>query len=182
MNWLDIALGFILLLSVFAGLRKGLSREIIGLGASLLGLVLAMWFYRSAGARLEQYVSSQWLASLGGFLLIFFGVLLLGALLSAVVGRLLKTVGLSPLDRLFGGLFGFARGLLFCFGTVTLLIAFLPSTKPGELPRAVLQSRMAPYLIELSRVVAPLAPGDLKANFEKRYRQVKSTWGKRPES
>jgi len=181
-NWLDIALGLVVLLSIFAGLRKGLSREIIGLAASILGLVLAIWFYRTAGARLEQYVSSQWLASLGGFLLIFFGVLLLGAVLSALVGGLLKTVGLSPIDRLFGGIFGLVRGLLFCFGAVTLLIAFMPSRKPGELPQAVLQSRMAPYLIELSRVVAPLAPKDLKESFEQRYKQVKSTWGRKAES
>ena len=182
MNWLDIALGLIVLLSVFAGLRKGLSREIIGLAASILGLVLATWFYRTAGARLEPYVSSQWLASLGGFLLIFFGVMILGALLSAVIGGLLKTIGLSPIDRLLGALFGMARGLLFCFGIVTLLIAFLPAEKPGSLPQAVLQSRMAPYLIELSRVVAPLAPRDMKESFEQRYRQVKLTWGKKAES
>ncbi len=182
MNWLDITLGLIILLSVFAGLRKGLSREIIGLAASILGLILAIWFYRTAGAHLQQYVSSQWLASLGGFLLIFFGVLIAGAVLSAAIGGLLKTVGLSPVDRLLGGVFGLARGLLFCFGTVTLLIAFLPSSNPGQLPQAVLQSRMAPYLIELSHVVAPLAPKDLKDSFEQRYKQVKSTWEKKAES
>lgn len=182
MNWLDITLGLIILLSVVAGLRKGLSREIIGLAAALLGLILAIWFYRAAGARLEHYVSSQWLASLGGFLLIFFGVLILGAVLSALVGGLLKTVGLSPIDRLLGACFGLARGLLFCFGTVTLLIAFLPSRNAGQLPEAVLQSRMAPYLIELSHVVAPLAPKDLKDSFEQRYKQVKSTWEKKAES
>ncbi len=182
MNWLDFTLGFLVLLSVIAGLRKGLSREIIGLAAALLGLLLAVWFYRTAGTWVAPYVSSQWLASISGFLLIFLGVLVLGAVLSAVVSGLLKTVGLSMVDRLLGGVFGLVRGLLVCFGTVTILILFLPSDKPGELPQAVLQSRMAPYLIELSYVITPLAPRDLKESFEQRYRRVKSTLGKKAES
>ena len=185
MNWLDIALGFIVLLSIFNGLRKGLSREIIGLAASVLALVLAVWFYRTAGAQLQGYVSSQWLASLGGFLIIFFAVIISGALLSAVVSRFLKTVGLSPIDRGLGAAFGLARGLLFGFLTVTVLIAFLPSDRPGQLPKAVLQSQVAPYLIELSIVVAPLAPQALRDNFEQRYRQVQqykqTTWEKKAE-
>ena len=182
MNWLDVTLGFVLALSALAGLRKGLSREIIGLAASVLALILGLWFYHSAGDWLQPYVSAQWTASLGGFLLIFFAVLLAGALLSAVVGGFLKTIGLSPLDRLLGGAYGLARGLLLCFFAVTALAAFLPSGRPGQLPQAVLQSRMAPYLIELSHVIAPLAPEGLKDSFELRYRQVKATWEKKAES
>ncbi|MDQ6678646.1 MAG: CvpA family protein, partial [Acidobacteriota bacterium] len=110
MNWLDLTLGAMILISAVAAARKGLSREVIGLAASLLGLLLAVWFYRSAGARLAPYISSEWAASLGGFILIFFGVLILGGILSAVVGRLLKTIGLSMVDRLLGAAFGLVRG------------------------------------------------------------------------
>jgi len=182
MNWLDIVLALIVLLSTFAGLRKGLSRELIGLAASLLALILAVWFYHSAGARLAPYVSTEWAASLAGFLIIFFSVLLIGALLSMVVSTFLKTIGLSPVDRLLGAAYGTARGALFSFGLITVLVAFLPSANRSQLPEAVLQSRMAPYLIELSRVITPLAPKSLKESFDQRYRQVKSTWTKKAES
>ena len=173
MNWLDITLAFVVLISVVAGLRKGLSREIIGLVASVLAMILGLWFYHSAGEKLAPYVSSEWAASLGGFLIVFFGVLIAGAILSAVVGRLLRTIGLSPIDRILGAGFGLIRGALIAFGLVTLMIAFLPLEKDRQLPEAVIQSRMAPYLIELSHVVEPLAPKGLKQSFEDRYRQVK---------
>ncbi len=173
MNWLDLTLGCVVLVSMLAGLRKGLSREIIGLAASILAFVLAFLGYHAAGQRLAPYVSSEWAASLGGFFVIFFAVLIAGALLSAVVGGLLKSVGLSPVDRVLGAAYGLFRGALVSFGLVTLLIAFLPSSKQGTLPDAVVQSRMAPYLIELSHVVEPLAPKGLKQSFEERYRQVK---------
>ncbi|MDQ6675827.1 MAG: CvpA family protein, partial [Acidobacteriota bacterium] len=165
LNWLDLTLGAMILISAVAAARKGLSREVIGLAASLLGLLLAVWFYRSAGARLAPYISSEWAASLGGFILIFFGVLILGGILSAVVGRLLKTIGLSMVDRLLGAAFGLVRGLLFGFGFVTLLLAFFPGEKAGKPPSAVIQSRLAPHLMKLSRMVAPLAPGQWKESF-----------------
>jgi len=165
LNWLDLTLGAIILVSVIAAARKGLSREVIGLAASLLGLLLAAWFYRSAGARLAPYISTEWAASLGGFVLIFFGVLILGGILSAVVSRLLRTVGLSMIDRLLGAAFGLIRGLLFGFGFVTLLLAFLPGGKAGKPPSAVIQSRLAPHLMELSRLVAPLAPDGWKESL-----------------
>ncbi len=173
MNWLDIALGMIVLISVIGGLRKGLSREIIGLAASVLALILGLWFYHSAGERFAPYVSSQWAASLAGFLFVFFAVLIAGALLSAVVGRFLKAIGLTPIDRILGAGYGLVRGALIGFGVVTVLIAFLPSEKEDRLPKAVIQSRMAPYLIELSHLVEPLAPKGLRQSFEYRYRQVK---------
>ncbi len=176
MNWLDLLLGGLALLSALAGARKGLSRELIGLAASLLALLLGVWFYRSAGAWFAPYVSSQAVASLGGFFAIFFGVMILGAILSAVVSGFLRTIGLSLVDRLLGALFGLARGLLLGFGIVMILLAVAPASSSGQPPDAVVKSRLAPYLIELSRLVARLAPDSVKTSFEKKYEQTKLYW------
>jgi membrane protein required for colicin V production len=43
MNWLDIVLLLILVVSVFTSFRKGLSRELIGLVSVVLGLLLGAW-------------------------------------------------------------------------------------------------------------------------------------------
>jgi membrane protein required for colicin V production len=177
-NWLDMVLGAIILLSALASGRKGLSRELIGLAASLLALLCAIWFYRTAGAHLMPYVSSTLAASVGGFFVIFFGVMIVGAILSAVVSRLLKTVGLSLVDCLLGAAFGLLRGMLFAFGILMLLLAMAPGARAGEPPEAVVQSRLAPYLIELSRLVARVAPDSVKESFDEKYEQIKSTWGR----
>jgi membrane protein required for colicin V production len=175
-NWLDMVLGGIILLSALASARKGLSREIIGLAASLLALLCAIWFYRSAGAHLAPYVSSTFAASAGGFIAIFFGVMILGGILSAVVGRLLKTVGLSLVDCLLGAAFGLVRGALFAFGILMLVLAMAAGARAGDPPEAVVQSRLAPYLIELSHLVARVAPETVKESFEQKYERVKSAW------
>jgi membrane protein required for colicin V production len=166
---LDITLIVIIALSTVLSARKGFSREIIGLAAALLGLLLATQFYRVAGEPLRPYVSSDSLAWLAGFLVVFFGVLIAGALLSAVVSRFLGAIGLSFIDRLLGAVFGLIRGALIAIGIILTLVAFTSS-------QAVVQSRVAPYLIEVSRLVAKVAPQELKDSFQRRYEQVKLSW------
>ena len=102
--------------------------------------------------------------------------MILGAILAAVVSRFLKTVGLSLVDCLLGAAFGLMRGALFAFGIVMLVLAFASGARAGEPPDAVVQSRLAPYLIELSRLVSRVAPSNVKEIFEQKYGQVKSSW------
>lgn len=169
MSALDITLIAIIAISTLLSARKGFSREIIGLAAAFLGLLLAAHFYRVAGAPLRPYFSGDNLASLAGFLIVFFGVIIAGALLSSLVGRFLRVIGLSLVDRLLGALFGFLRGALIAIGIILTLVAFT-STK------AVVQSRVAPYLIEASRLAVKAAPQELKDSFQFRYEQVKLAW------
>ena len=73
MNWLDILLGVILLLSLASSFRKGFSREIIGLVFSVVALFSGIWFYGSAGSFLLPYVSAPGVAHFCGFILVFLG-------------------------------------------------------------------------------------------------------------
>src|SRR5579862_8972731 len=92
--------------------RKGFAREVVGLAAAFLALVLGMWFYGLAGSFLIPYVSSARVANLAGFLIVVFAVLIAGGMLGWIVSRFVRTIGLSFFDRLLGAAFGFVRGLL----------------------------------------------------------------------
>ncbi len=175
MNWLDILLLLILAASIFTSLRKGLSREIIGLVAVAAGLLLAIWLYGTAGGFLEPYVSSPAVAHFAGFCLVFFGALLAGSLVSYVAGRFLRVTGLSFFDHLLGAAFGLLRGVLIGVAVVMGLMAFSPPDGP---PRSVVRSRVAPYVVDAARVVASMAPHEVREGFRKTYGEVKSAWGK----
>ena len=112
MNWLDAVLAIIVVASVAASFRKGLSREIIGLASVVLGLVLGSWFYGNVAAYLIRYLSSRGLANFAGFLIVFCGVVVAGGIASAIVGKFLKVTGLSFFDHLLGAAFGVVRGAL----------------------------------------------------------------------
>jgi membrane protein required for colicin V production len=174
MNWLDLVLLLIVGVSVFTSLRKGLSREVIGLVTVVAALLLAAWFYGTAGALVAPYVSSPSIAHFIGFALVFVAVLLLGGVISYVVGRFLKVTGLSIFDHLLGAVFGLVRGVLIGVALVMGLMAFSPSGPP----RSVVHSRVAPYVVDAARVVAAMAPHEVREGFRKTYAEVKSAWGK----
>ena len=173
MNWLDIVLAIILLASVVAGFRRGLSRQIIGLVSVVLALLLGIWFYGNIGYYLLPYASSRSLANAGGFAVVFCGVLLLGVLVSFVVGRFLKVTGLSVVDHLLGAGLGVLRGLVFAIAIIMGVMAFSRGDKP---PETIVNSRLAPYVVDAARMFAAMAPHELKEGFRKTYAQVKAAW------
>jgi membrane protein required for colicin V production len=178
-NWLDIVLITVLLFSTVLSFRKGFSREVIGLAASVFALVLAMWFYGLAGSFTAPYVASTRVANLIGFILVVTAVLLCGAMLSWIVNRFLRTVGLSFFDRLLGAAFGFARGLVVVIALLTAFMAFGAHAGTDNTPSAVVNSKLAPYVLEASGFAVAIAPMDLKQSFQKYYSKVQSAVAQR---
>lgn len=174
MNWLDVVLGLILLASIITSFRKGLSREVIGLISVAVAFVLGFWLYGLVGGHLLPYLSSRGVANFAGFALVFCGVLLLGGLLSFIVGKVLRVTGLSIFDHALGAGFGIVRGVLISAALVIGIMAFAQGERP---PDAVVQSRVAPYVVDVARGLVALAPHELKEDFRKSYGRVKSAWG-----
>ncbi len=175
MNWLDVVLLLILAGSVVTSFRKGFSREIIGMVSVVLAILLGVWFYGVAGALFAPYLSSPAAAHLAGFVVVFCGVLLVGAVVSTIAGRFLRVTGLSIFDHLLGAGFGLARGLLIAVALILGIMAFSPTGRP---PASVVHSKTAPYVIDGARVVASMAPHEVREGFRKTYAQVKSAWEK----
>jgi membrane protein required for colicin V production len=175
MNWLDIVLLLILIASILTSFRKGLSREVIGLVSVVLALLLGVWFYGTAGSFLLPYVSSRSAANLVGFFVVFCGVMVLGTAASYVMGKFLKVTGLSILDHALGAGFGLVRGILVAVAVILGIMAFTPGPRA---PDSVIHSRTAPYVVDAARVVALMAPKELKDSFRKTYGEVKDAWDK----
>jgi len=175
MNWLDAVLILILVVSVLTSYRKGFSREVIGLAATIAGLLLGSWFYGSAGAFLRPYVSSPTVANFAGFFMVFFGVLILGAVLGFFIGKFLRVTGLSIFDHALGAGFGLVRGVLIA---VALIMGIMAFSATGNAPDSVVHSRVAPYVAYAARVVSAIAPKELKDGFRHTYEEANSTWEK----
>ena len=176
MNWLDAVLILVLAFSIWRSFAKGLTREVIGLVAVVAGIFLGTWLYSTTGAWIEPHVSSRAVANFCGFLVVFFGIMLLGSLVGVILSRLLRVTGLSFFDRLLGAAFGVIRGVLVAAGLVMAILAFAPGAKAGTPPESVANSRLAPYVIGAARVFVAAAPREMKDGFRKSYAQVKSRW------
>jgi membrane protein required for colicin V production len=172
MNLLDIVLAIIVGLSVLAGLREGFARSGVGFVASLVGIFAGFWYAREVGSHLMRFTSSPMLANFFGFFIVFGACILAGAIIGLMLATMFRWVGLSWLDRLVGGLFGFARGVLVAVAMLTVYLACAPSS----LPRAVTHSRFAPYLLDASSVMATLIPSQLRDAFHTTTARVRRSW------
>jgi membrane protein required for colicin V production len=173
MSWLDFVFGIIIIASIAGGFAKGFVRIGIGFIASLLGIVLASWFYGTASGWLTPYVSSPGIANFLGFLMVFAMVMTFGALVSMLLVRLFKLVGLSWLDRLLGAVFGIVRGLLVSVALLMIMLAFAPTRTHN----AVVDSYFAPYVMESANLLSAIAPFELKDGFRRSYEDIKKAWG-----
>src|SRR5512140_2005395 len=104
---LDFAFAAIIGASTAFALTKGLAREVISLVSLVAGFVLAAFYYRVPAAWFADLTRTESIADLIGFVIIFVGTLVVGAIVSLLVNRFVKMASLQWIDRLLGGLFGF---------------------------------------------------------------------------
>jgi membrane protein required for colicin V production len=172
MNWMDWLLIAFFVGSVANGFQEGLVRMGIGIMALIAGFFLASWFGGMAAASLMPYVQVKPVASLMGYMIVFIGVLLLGTLLGALTARMLKLVGLSWMDRLLGGAFGLVRG----FVVVTVVAMVVSAFAPSWMPKAVNDSKLAPYVLRSARVFAAATPFEIRNGFNRAYKEFRDLW------
>lgn len=124
LNYVDYAILFILLLSIFAGLIRGFVKEVIALLTWVAAFILASLYSTPLAAAFTHVpVDSSSLSLLSvaiSFVCIFVLVLLVGMLISYIISSMVELGGISFFNRLLGAVFGFARGFL-----VVLLLIFL---------------------------------------------------------
>lgn len=106
MGIFDIVVSILALIALVNGWRKGLTTQFCSIVAVIGGIWLASSFGAEVGAWMD--VEARY-AKPAGFLVIFFVVLILLAVLSRLVKRLFSFVGLGVLDSLFGALISVAK-------------------------------------------------------------------------
>ena len=172
-NWLDILLGGILLLSCLSAIRNGLTKEIVRLIALVGGIIGGMWFYADVAVHIQPYLADESISSFAGFLAILLGSLVVGMIVAWVLVKMLGWVGLRWFDRLLGGAFGLVRGVLVCAALVLALLAFAPLTRSTEV---VAESRIAPWVLHVAQVTSFAAPAELRQAYDESFARVQAAW------
>ncbi|AVG17472.1 MULTISPECIES: CvpA family protein [Chromobacteriaceae] len=106
--------------SVLMALMRGLIAEVLSLGSWLIAFWCAKQFSPLAMAFLPASLQSEGLRMVAGFVLVFFLVWLATALLRVTLTGLVDSIGLGAVNRLLGGMFGLARGLVLVTALVLL--------------------------------------------------------------
>ena len=112
MATLDWIVAAVLGASVVLGLWRGLVYEVLSVLNWLAAFVLAQWLAPRAALLLPLGGAGESLRYAAGFVLVFIGALFAGGLLAWAVKKLVEAVGLRPVDRALGGIFGLVRGMV----------------------------------------------------------------------
>ncbi len=169
-TFLDYIFAGIILISTIFALMKGLVREIISLVALIAGFILAALYYQVPAAWLADFSRTEAVANLLGYVIIFVGCILIGAIAAFLVNRFVKAASLKWIDRLLGGIFGFLRGWAISSVLVLALIAF--PIRENMMSRSVL----APFLLAGARAAVLIVPQGLKDKFNEQYKKVLHSW------
>lgn len=139
--------------SVVIALVRGVVAEVLSLGAWLIAFWCAKEMSPLVSTFLPGDIPSEGLRLVAAFVLLFFLVWLLSALLRVTLTGLIDTVGLGGVNRLLGAVFGVARGLVLV--TVLVLMGGL-----SDMPRQPMwkNSVLAPPFESLALSLRPWLP------------------------
>ena len=112
MNWFDYLLTALMLLSLIAGLMRGLLREAIELVAWVVGVWAAFHFAPDIEPYLGGVLTNDTLRPWVARVLIFVVALLIGSSIGALVGHFVRLSMFGGTDRFLGAIFGVLRGFV----------------------------------------------------------------------
>ena len=126
LDWIILAA---LAASVLLGLWRGLVYEVLSVLNWLAAFVLAQWLAPRAAALMPLSRAGESIQYAAGFVVVFIGALFLGGLLAWLTRKLVEAVGLRPIDRALGGIFGLVRGTVAVL--VLAVVVHLTGLKDG---------------------------------------------------
>jgi membrane protein required for colicin V production len=143
MNWVDLVVLGVILISGLLAFARGFVRESLGLGAWVAAVAAAIAAQPFVQPWARQQFADQALADTVALVAVFVVVLILLSLIASAAAGAVRDSVLGGVDRTLGLLFGLARGVVLVCGAyivVGLAVAV------DQWPPPVLNARSLPYV------------------------------------
>lgn len=163
MNWLDIAIVGVILVSVLTAYSAGLIREVITLFAVIFGVIIAGALYGKLARDVLVFIDNRDAAQAISFLVLFGSVYLFGQIMAYILKRSASLLMLGWADHLGGAAFGFVKALL----VIQVLLIVFAGYPQLHLDTAVANSTLGHYFVDDYSVLLHILP----SNFSHRVDQ-----------
>ena len=142
MNWVDLAVLAMIVVSGLLAFMRGFVREVLTIGAWIGAAFFAMWAFPFVQERFRGWIPNNDIADPVAFGAMFLASLIFLSIIAGMVGGLVRGSMLGGIDRTLGMAFGFVRGL------ALVVIAFIAGSmvvSSDKWPEPVLSARSLPY-------------------------------------
>ena len=161
MNWFDLAIIGVIFIFLIVGLIRGLIKEVLSLVSWILSFWLAFTFAESTSAYFEPYLDSPLLRVIAAFAVLFVLSMLFLSAIGYLLHKILAVSGIRGIDRILGGLFGAAKGLVI----IAALMLFAQETVLPE-EDWWQKSMLTPHFQPLVEVIRSALPADIMGGPE----------------
>lgn len=153
LDWIILA---ILLLSLALGAWRGLVYEVLSVLGWIASFIIAQLYAATVGAMLPMSGATEALRYATGFVLTFIASAFAAGLLAWLAKKLIQTIGLRPVDRTLGALFGLIRGGVILLAATTAVL--MTPLKEADWWK---QSSGAGVLSTVLRGIKPILPNEV---------------------
>jgi membrane protein required for colicin V production len=160
MTWVDGVVLAVLLVSAGLAYFRGLVREVLGVGAWVGAVVLAILAEPVTGPLALRYVQPPWLATGIAVGAVFLVVLVILKILIAWLAGKVRQSALGGVDRALGLVFGLARGAFVV--VLAYIVGGLVMPAANTWPDPVRQARSLPLVADGARWVVDRLPDEFR--------------------
>jgi membrane protein required for colicin V production len=154
---LDFAVIIIVGLSILVGILRGATREVLGIVGWIGAFATVFYGLPLFRPLARHYIHSPMIADALVAVILFILSLAVFILISRLISSRVKGSLLGGMDRSLGLVFGFIRGLLVVCLIYLAIGFFYP---PGQVPDAIKQARLTPWLSSGAQELKRLIPKD----------------------
>lgn len=161
-QYLDLGIVVLILLSAVIGLIRGFVKEALSLVTWVAAAGLAFLYEARFANQLPFVVQSEVVRRVIAFAVIFFCILVIGAILNHLISTAISSIGLGGLDHVLGGAFGVLRG-----GLIITLLVLLMGLTPYPKQAWWKDSIFMPWFENSAQLVRQMIPQHFASYLER---------------
>jgi membrane protein required for colicin V production len=160
MTLFDYAVLTILGVSVLLSVLRGFVREVFALASWIIAFLAASLLSGTVAEWMAPVIVNDLGRTIIAFVAVFVAALVAMSLVALALSGLIRKAGLGLEDRLLGGFFGFARGVL-----IVLVLVILGGLTAAPRQPAWHEAMLSPPLEAMAAKVKPWLPQVLSSNL-----------------
>ncbi|MBN9559825.1 MAG: CvpA family protein [Alphaproteobacteria bacterium] len=163
MTWVDLVVLGVLAVSALLAFMRGFVREVLGIGAWVAAVLVAIWAFPYARPQFREWLGTPDLVDPVTFAVVFVVTLLVLLLICHWIGALVRGSVLGGVDRTLGLVFGLVRGaalVVFAYIAAGLVVPV------DRWPDPVLQARSLPAAYAGAAWAAAQLPPDYRPKLQ----------------